>query len=251
MTNSTTHWGKLYGSLCLHPKWLSTPAEGRALWTSALSYCMVIGSDGDVPEGVLHMLSAPGTNVEAGVEQLLNSGLWVRTDKGYAFHDWEDHQQTVAERKSVRTKRSEAGKASAEARRKARSEAQSNTSPTSAETPVQHELNTRSTEERRGEKRREENVLPISGPSGRKGRELPLPPTWAPTDAHVSRARERRLNLDFEAEQFRLHVETHDRRAANWNSAFTMWLNKATPRPQTIPTGRPSEGSWMIPRKAG
>lgn len=32
-----------------------------------------------------------------------------------------------------------------------------------------------------------------------------------------------------EADSFRLHAETHDRHAANWNAAFTTWLKKAKP----------------------
>lgn len=158
MTSNQTHWGKLYGSLCLHPKWLATPAEGRALWTSALSYCMVIGSDGDIPEAVLPMLNAPGADVATSVEHLLNSGLWVRTSNGYAFHDWSEHQQTVEERKSVRAKRSEAGKASAEKRRQSRSEPNGNTSSTSDATSVEHVLSKRPTEKRREEKSREETT---------------------------------------------------------------------------------------------
>lgn len=84
----------------------------------------------------------------------------------------------------------------------------------------------------------------------RRSAEHPLPDTWEPTDAHRSKAAEKNLNLAYEAEQFRLHADTHGRTAVNWNSAFSMWLNKATPRQQTIPTGRPSQGSWMAPRKA-
>lgn len=243
MTSNQTHWGKLYGSLCLHPKWLTTPAEGRALWTSALSYCMVISSDGVIPEGVLHMLNAPGASVEDAVEQLLSNGLWERTEKGYAFHDWADHQQTVEERKSLRAKRAEAGKASAEARRKTRSGADDNTGSTSVEAPVEQTLNIEATEKRREEKKREE-------PSS-KGRETRIPKEWAPTDSHQTKANEKGLNLAWEAEQFRLHAETHDRRAVSWNGAFAMWLNKANPRPNTTPNGRPSQASWMIPTRKG
>lgn len=166
MTSNQTHWGKLYGSLCLHPKWLSTSAEGRALWTSALSYCMVIGSDGEIPEAVLPMLNAPGADVATSVEHLLNSGLWVRTEKGYAFHDWSEHQQTVEERKSVRAKRSEAGKASAEKRRQSKSEPDNNTSSTSDATRVEHVSSKSPTEKRREEKKREE--LPHSNADASK-----------------------------------------------------------------------------------
>lgn len=67
----------------------------------------------------------------------------------------------------------------------------------------------------------------------RKKPETPLPANWEPTNEHAKRAREKNLNLEEVATDFRLHAETHDRRAANWNSAFTMWLRKAQPKQAT------------------
>lgn len=67
----------------------------------------------------------------------------------------------------------------------------------------------------------------------RKKPETPLPANWEPTNEHAKRAREKNLNLEDVATDFRLHAETHDRRAANWNSAFTMWLRKAQPKQAT------------------
>lgn len=63
----------------------------------------------------------------------------------------------------------------------------------------------------------------------RKKPALPMPEGWAPNAAHYARARESRIDVAREAEAFRLHAETHDRRAANWNAAFTTWLSKARP----------------------
>lgn len=71
---------------------------------------------------------------------------------------------------------------------------------------------------------------------------MPLPQTWKPTAEHETRAREGQLDLKSEAENFRLHAEAHDRRAANWNAAFTMWLKKARPANiAQMPSGRREE----------
>lgn len=63
--------------------------------------------------------------------------------------------------------------------------------------------------------------------------ELPLPKNWAPTKAHWELAKKKNLNLEAEATNFRLHAETHDRRARVWNAAFTTWLTKAQPKQAT------------------
>ena len=54
-----------------------------------------------------------------------------------------------------------------------------------------------------------------------------LPADWRPTEEHAKRATARGLGLAAQAELFRLHADTHERTAKNWNAAFTMWLTKA------------------------
>lgn len=54
-----------------------------------------------------------------------------------------------------------------------------------------------------------------------------LPKNWKPTSDHLERAVAANLVLGAEVEKFKLHAETVDRRAANWNAAFTQWLIKA------------------------
>ena len=60
-------------------------------------------------------------------------------------------------------------------------------------------------------------------------KETALPKTWAPTAEHIERAKQLGVDVIDAAENFRLHAETHDRRAANWNGAFTTWLKKTIP----------------------
>lgn len=71
------------------------------------------------------------------------------------------------------------------------------------------------------------SLLTIVGEA--KMKETRLPADWVPTKAHYKRAQENRIDIVAQAEAFRLHAETHDRHAANWNAAFTTWLTKAKP----------------------
>lgn len=67
-------------------------------------------------------------------------------------------------------------------------------------------------------------------------RKTPLPKNWAPTAAHIARAKEQGLDVISLAEDFRLHAKANGRIAASWNAAFTTWLKKApqfNPQPAT------------------
>jgi hypothetical protein len=82
--------------------------------------------------------------------------------------------------------------------------------------------------------------------SAAKKPELRIPKDWAPTADHIKRAKEMKVDVVAEADNFRLHAETHDRHAANWNAAFTTWLKKArpsTPKPSTRRV--PANDEWM------
>lgn len=63
--------------------------------------------------------------------------------------------------------------------------------------------------------------------ASRKRPAKPLPEDWKPTETHRSTAETRGIDLEREAEQFRLHAEANDRRQVNWNAAFSQWLNNA------------------------
>ncbi|KKI20572.1 MULTISPECIES: hypothetical protein [unclassified Leucobacter] len=80
--------------------------------------------------------------------------------------------------------------------------------------------------------------FPDDGP---KLRSTALPKDWAPTASHFELARSRNVDIQAEAEAFRLHAETHDRRAARWNAAFTTWLKKAKPS-----AGKVRNDDWMF-----
>lgn len=75
-----------------------------------------------------------------------------------------------------------------------------------------------------------EASLPVEA----KRKETRIPKDWAPTAEHIVRAKDRGVDVISEAENFRLHAETHDRRAVNWNAAFTTWLKKSKPQDPAI-----------------
>jgi len=66
-------------------------------------------------------------------------------------------------------------------------------------------------------------------PDRTKKPSIRLPKDWVPTSAHYERAKQSGIDITAEVERFKLHAETHDRHAANWNAAFTTWLLKAKP----------------------
>lgn len=101
-------WAKVDDKLFSHPKWLSTPKGGKALWVSALSWCAGQGTDGVVPAHVLTLLG--GTKRDAN--DLVRSGLWEKSDEdsSYRFHDWVDYQPDSASQAAKRRAESDGGK---------------------------------------------------------------------------------------------------------------------------------------------
>lgn len=90
----------------------------------------------------------------------------------------------------------------------------------------------------------------VSGGSAQSTKAHQLPKDWAPTKAHFDRAKERGLNIDYEAEQFRLHAEANGRTAKQWNAAFTMWLNKSQQFQQQRAANPPQQFQSAAERRA-
>lgn len=106
-------WFKVDDGFADHPKvdaLLSgkCPTEALALWTLAGAWCSKHLTDGAVPAGRVTRFGI--RNAKAAAEELVRVGLWTRTDDGYAFHQWTQHQPTkekvLAERdRKARNKR--------------------------------------------------------------------------------------------------------------------------------------------------
>lgn len=106
-------WGKVDDKLYSSPKWMQVSKGGKALWVSALSWCMAQLTDGAVPKRTCSMLGASTQDARSLVE----AGLWTETQDGYQFHDWLDYQPS---REQVLNERKAAGERQRRARERAK-----------------------------------------------------------------------------------------------------------------------------------
>lgn len=80
--------------------------------------------------------------------------------------------------------------------------------------------------------------------------EVVIPEDWKPTDEHAALAMERGADLSLQAQRFRAHALTHDRRCVRWGQAFTTWLLKSKPEPanQSVGTRNGDLLEWQMGR---
>lgn len=215
-------WFKVDDNLAFHPKVLRVGNAAMGLWVRAGSWSAQQLTDGVIPDSILPSL---GTVKQA--QALVAAGLWDRAAGAWSFHEWnaDGRQPTRAKVEAERAAAAERQRKHREEKGSSRRDSTVSDGVTNAEvtggvtpTPTRPDP-TRPIEEAKASSPRRETALPKS---------------WAPTAEHIKRAKELGVDVVNEAENFRLHAETHDRRAANWNGAFTMWLKKSKPsRPNT------------------
>lgn len=205
-------WGKVYGSLHSDPKWLGATKGAKALWITALSWCVDHHkTDGRVPKELLWRLG--GHPMEAAC--LVRQGLWDEVDHdGWVFHDWTDYQRTSAQVEAG----SRAGKTAATARW---SDADRNADRNADRMRIAMQS--------RVEKSREETTrsADAEAPTRRRKPERPLPDDLEPNDGHREQARTAHVNLAYELARFRNYAQANDRRVRDWDAAFRNWLLKA------------------------
>jgi len=125
-------WGKVYGSLHGSAKWRRATKGARALWTTALSWCVdQEASDGEVPRDMLKMLD--GTAREAS--NLVEVELWDVTPGGWRFHDWSQRQRT---RDQIQRDRESAAQRQRRARERRTAHAVPPTAPAAVSHAVSH-----------------------------------------------------------------------------------------------------------------
>lgn len=71
--------------------------------------------------------------------------------------------------------------------------------------------------------------------AGRKRPATRIPDDWKPTEQHWEK-RHDGIDVEREAQSFRLHAEANDRRQVNWSAAFSQWLLNARPSQPTPAT---------------
>ena len=218
-------WYKVDDGIHSHPKFLDVSLAAVGLWTMCGAWCSAYLTDGQITRRQVQRLGGDDTLAA----ELVDAGLWRETGDGYVFHDWGDYQPT---REDVEASRA----AARERMRKRRNPDTGKFAPRSEDVRA----NTERTEPERAENfgvgsstpTRPDPTRPDPTPTARSARKAPakrLPEDWAPTDAHRKKAAELGVDLELEADRFRLHAEANDRRAVRWDAAFSMWLTKATP----------------------
>ena len=76
---------------------------------------------------------------------------------------------------------------------------------------------------------------------------VPIPADWTPTDLHAKKATSLGLNLETEVQMFQDSALAKDRRYADWNRAFSIWLTNArkfAERDGTLPKAVGAEDPW-------
>ena len=218
-------WYKVDDGIHSHPKFLDVSLAAVGLWTMCGAWCSAYLTDGQITRRQVQRLGGDDTLAA----ELVDAGLWRETGDGYVFHDWGDYQPT---REDVEASRA----AARERMRKRRNPDTGKFAPRAEDVRA----NTTGTDGERAENfgvgsstpTRPDPTRPDPTPTARSARKAPakrLPEDWAPTDAHRKKAAELGVDLELEADRFRLHAEANDRRAVRWDAAFSMWLSKATP----------------------
>lgn len=82
-----------------------------------------------------------------------------------------------------------------------------------------------------------------SKPKRKRRAKTTLPDGWTPKPKHRTRAFELGLDLDAEAESFASSAEANGRTYANWDAAFTYWLNNANKFGSASPTRSRSQAN--------
>ena len=218
-------WFKVDDGIHSHPKFLDVSLAAVGLWTMCGAWCSGYLTDGQITRRQVIRLGGD----DALAAELVDAGLWRETEDGYVFHGWDEYQPT---REDVEASRA----AARERMRKRRNPDTGKFAPRAEDVRA----NTVGTDDERAENfgarsstpTRPDPTRPDPTPSARSARKAPakrLPEDWAPTDAHRKKAAELGVDLELEADRFRLHAEANDRRAVRWDAAFSMWLSKATP----------------------
>lgn len=123
-------WGKVYGDLWRHEKWVGLSKGAKALWTSAFSWSKESKTYGRIPGHLLFIFD--GLPEEAS--ELIASGLWDSDGNDYVYHDWDERQESLEKDRDVSEKRAAAGRKSGQKRRsKAEAGTNGNKCRTSAE----------------------------------------------------------------------------------------------------------------------
>lgn len=98
-------WFRIDDGFAFHHKTVAAGNAAVGLWVRAGSWSSGAKMGGYIPG---EMVRALGNRAQS--QRLVTAGLWIPTDGGYQFHEWDDHNPTAHEAKTAHKKQSQAGK---------------------------------------------------------------------------------------------------------------------------------------------
>jgi hypothetical protein len=98
-------WFNVDDGFAFHHKAVKAGNAAIGLWTRAGSWCAQQLTDGAVPE---HMVAVLGTPAQA--KRLVDSGLWIKTENGYQFHEWSTERRNPTKKEVLERRRKDADK---------------------------------------------------------------------------------------------------------------------------------------------
>ena len=102
-------WVRIDDTWLNHPKVMEARAAGGwaacGVWCGALTWANQQRSDGHVPTSWVVL-----NNAQAEADVLVEAGLWVVVEDGWAFHDYAEYQPLKAEIEAKSEQRAAAGK---------------------------------------------------------------------------------------------------------------------------------------------
>lgn len=227
-------WYKVDDTLPFHTKTMMAGNAAMGLWVRAGAWSMQTLSDGHVPAQMARTMGTPRE-----IAALVSAGFWHEVEGGYDFHDWAKVQRTKEQVEDDRHAAAERQRKTREAKRQQRESHQKSqrdiTRDSHRESHDPDQTRPDQTSSSFGTTTSGSGSGPESPkPAGRKRPATRIPNDWTPNDKHVTFASQKQIDIDAEAQRFRLHAEANDRRQADWNASFRLWLDRA--KPGTAPT---------------
>jgi hypothetical protein len=264
-------WAKLSDTLHTHPKTDAAGLEALGLWAVCMSWSSYILTNGFVPTATLHRLANGARAGNHLAAKLVSAGFFHEASSpcpmghahcdllrvsapGWRFHDWSDYNPTKEEVEQDRARRSESGRRGGQKSGEVRAKQTGSTGFASASAENEPPIPSRTRPDPREEEKPPTGVQGgegiLTGSAEGKKTRAKKPPTaehfmpegWAPTPAHVAKARERNVDLDLELEKFLNWAD--NRKVLSWNGRFATWILNAHPR-----VGPPPPEARKVPQQ--
>lgn len=208
-------WFKVDDQLAFNAKIVAAGNSAMGLWLRAGSWSSAQLTDGFIP---IHMANAMANGMANPCDQdaLVMVGLWDEIEGGFQFHDWSEFQPSAEEERAKRKARSLAGKKGAAARWDGKPDSKSHGKSDADDMANECDLDAPTRPDQTNKK--------SVASAGRKKPVTTIPDSWKPNETHTQYAQDEGIDLTFQAERFRTHAESKDRRLVNWDAGFRNWL---------------------------